>query len=264
MLKDLEQAWRGRLSFPATYRQDTAMIHTEGMSAMGMLTARTSRLGPAVLLGLLLSCLPATATGAAKMYVSDTTLETILRSGPGNTYRITASIQVGTPVSLLKEESDWAQVGLEDGRTGWIPRQYLSAQQPWSMTAEKLEKDKKELQSRTGRSEAIHHELREENAALKKQLESERKELSTLRQEHDALNKGAAQYLQLKAAHDQLISEFQEYKSKFDEIEKKYTTLSSSTAMEWFLTGAGVLFGGWLLGLFMARSRRRRAAELYR
>ena len=213
---------------------------------------------------LLLSGLPATVTGAARMYVSDTTLETILRSGPGNTYRITASIQVGTAVSLLKEETDWAQVGLDDGRTGWIPRQYLSAQQPWRMTAEKLEKDKKELQSRTGRAEAIDRELREENGALKKQLEGERKELSALRQEHDALKKGAAQYLQLKAAHDQLTSELQQYRSKFDEMEKKYTTLSSSTAMEWFLTGAGVLFGGWLLGLFMARSRRRRPAELYR
>jgi SH3 domain protein len=235
------------------------------MNAMGILTGRTSLLEPAVVfLVLLLSCIPTTATGAATMYVSDTTLETILRSGPGNTYRITASIQVGTMVSMLKEENDWAQVAMEDGRTGWIPRQYLSAQQPWRMTAERLEKDKKEFQSRTTRSEAIHHELREENAALKKQLESERKELNTLRQEHDALKKGAAQYLQLKAAHDQLIAEFQEYKSKFDEIEKKYTTLSSSTAIEWFLTGAGVLFGGWLLGLIMARSRRRRAAELYR
>jgi SH3 domain protein len=231
---------------------------------MGILTARTSRLGPVVLFGLLLLFIPAIATGAAKMYVSDVTLETILRSGPGIAYRITASIQVGTMVSMLKEEGDWAQVELEDGRTGWIPRQYLSAEQPWRLTAERLEKDKKEFQSRTTRSEAIHHELREENAALKKQLESERKELSTLRQEHDALKKGAAQYLQLKAAHDQLIAEFQEYKSKFDEIEKKYTTLSSSTAIEWFLTGAGVLFGGWLLGLIMARSRRRRAAELYR
>jgi SH3 domain protein len=125
------------------------------------------------------------------------------------------------------------------------------------MTAEKLEKEKKELQARTTRSEAIDRELREENAALKRQLESERKELSTLRQEHDALKKGAAQYLQLKSAHDQLTSEFQQYRSKFDEVEKKYTILSSSTAVEWFLTGAGVLFGGWLLGLLMARSRRR-------
>ncbi|HVO85227.1 MAG TPA: TIGR04211 family SH3 domain-containing protein [Syntrophobacteria bacterium] len=234
------------------------------MSAMGVFTPRRRRLGPAVLFGLLLSCLPATATGAANMYVSDTTLETILRSGPGNNYRITASIQVGTAVSLLKEEADWAQVGMEDGRSGWIPRQYLSAQQPWRMTAEKLKKDKRELQSRTSRTEAVDRDLREETGALKKQLESERKELSTLRQEHEALKKGAAQYLQLKVAHDQLISELQQYRSQFDAMEKKYTSLSSSTAMEWFLTGAGVLFGGWLLGLFMARSRRRRAAELYR
>ena len=61
-----------------------------------------------------------------------------------------------------------------------------------------------------------------------------------------------------------ITSEFQQYRSKFDEVEKKYTILSSSTAVEWFLTGAGVLFGGWLLGLLMARSRRRRVAELYR
>jgi len=71
---------------------------------MGMLTARTVSLGPALLFGLLLSCLPATTTWAAKMYVSDTTLETILRSGPGNNYRIIASIQVGTPVTLLNTD----------------------------------------------------------------------------------------------------------------------------------------------------------------
>jgi SH3 domain protein len=103
------------------------MIHMEGMSAMGTLTARKNRRRPAVLFGVLLSCLVATGTWAAKLYVSDTTLETILRSGPGNNYRIIASIQVSTPVDLLKEESEWAQVALEDGRTGWIPRQYLSA-----------------------------------------------------------------------------------------------------------------------------------------
>jgi SH3 domain protein len=240
------------------------MIHMEGMSAMGTLTARKNRRRPAVLFGVLLSCLVATGTWAAKLYVSDTTLETILRSGPGNNYRIIASIQVSTPVDLLKEESEWAQVALEDGRTGWIPRQYLSAQQPWRIIAEKLEKDKKELQSRTSRSESTHHELREENAALKKQIDAGRKELTALRQEYDALKKGAAQYLELKSAHDQLIAEFQEYRNQFDEIEKKYTTLSSSTAIEWFLTGAGVLFGGWLLGFIMARARRRRAAELYR
>jgi SH3 domain protein len=88
--------------------------------------------------------------------------------------------------------------------------------------------------------------------------------LTALRQEYDALKKGAAHYLEFKSAHDQLIAEFQEYRNQFDEIEKKYTTLSSSTAIEWFLTGAGVLFGGWLLGFIMARARRRRAAELYR
>jgi SH3 domain protein len=240
------------------------MIHTEGMNAMGTLTARKNRLGPALFFALLLTCLAATGTWAAKLYVSDTTLETILRSGPGINYRIIASILVGTPVDLLKEESEWAQVGLEDGRTGWIPREYLSAQQPWRIIAERLEKDKKELQSRTSRSEATHHELQEENFALKKQLDVERKELTTLRQEYDTLKQGAAQYLELKSAHDQLVAEFQQYRSKFDEIEKKYTTLSSSTAIEWFLTGAGVLFGGWLLGFVMARLRRRRAAELYR
>jgi uncharacterized protein YgiM (DUF1202 family) len=67
---------------------------------------RGQRKAIAVLFLLSLVLFVAREASAGKIYVSDTTLETILRTGPGVTYRINASVDVGTEVTLLKEEKD--------------------------------------------------------------------------------------------------------------------------------------------------------------
>ena len=204
-----------------------------------------------------------TEVWAATFYVSDTTLETILRSGPGIHNRIIASLQVGARVTVIKEEDGWAQVALEDGRTGWTPRRYLSDRPPWRITAEKLEAENQGIRKRISDIDRTNKELLEENRKLEKQLRIDAAELESVRQQYETLKKGAANYLGLKNAFEKLKSEVPQVESKLGELQRAHDKLKSSNKMRWFLYGAGAIIVGWLVGLMMG-GRRRRSSEIYR
>ena len=201
---------------------------------------------------------------AGKLYVSDTTLETVLRTGPGVTYRINTSVDVGTEVTLLKEENDWANVALGDGRTGWMPKKYLSGELPRRIVAERLAVENKTLRAEINQFSRGKQELTEELNRLKKEIEGRRQEIASVRQEYESLKKGAADYLSLKTAFGEVTTEAKENKEKLQEIQQGYTDLKSSADLKWFLAGVGTLMFGWLLGFLMSRARRRRDSGLYR
>jgi SH3 domain protein len=201
---------------------------------------------------------------AGKLYVSDTTLETILRTGPGLTYRINASVDVGTEVTLLKEEKDWANVALADGRTGWMPRKYLSEEPPRRIVAERLTAENKTLRAEVNQLGRGKQELTEELSRLKKELEGRKQELASVRQAYESLKKGATEYLSLKSAFGEATAEAKEAKEKLQDIQQGYKDLKTSAAIKWFLAGVGALMLGWLLGFLMSRTRRRHDSGLYR
>lgn len=201
---------------------------------------------------------------AGKVYVSDTTLETVLRSGPGVTYRINASVDVGTEVTLLNEEKDWANVALPDGRTGWMFKKYLSEEPPRRIVAEKLAAENKTLRAEVNQLSRVKQELMEQLNRLKKELEGGKQQLASVRQEYESLKKGATEYLNLKSAFGEATAEAREAKEKLQDIQKGYNDLKTSAAIKWFLAGVGALMFGWLLGFLMSRTRRRRDSGLYR
>ena len=203
-------------------------------------------------------------TWAKTLYVSDTTLEAILRTGPTISNRIIAALPIGTRVKVIKVENGWAEVSLPDGRTGWTFERYLSDRPPWRFTAERRAEEKKQLESQISEIESSSRELREANERLEKQLGAQGKELEVTRQEYDALKKGAANYLGLQEAHEKLASELPELKAKLAEAQKVHDKLQSSANMRWFLYGAGTIVLGWILGLVMGSRRKRRSLEIHR
>ena len=227
---------------------------------IGFSTWRSWILGMLLCLaGLLLS-----SNGLAEnFYVSDTTLETILRAGPNTNRRIIASLPVGTRVTLIKEEAGWAEVSLPDGRTGWTLMRYLSDRPPWRVTAEKLAAEKQRIEKQITNLEGGNRALSERNSKLEKELQVNRQELEALRQEYEALKKGSTNYIGLKKAFEKLQSEVPQIKTRLGEIQNSHDELQSSSSIRWFLTGAGVLVLGWILGLIMS-GRRRRSSEIYR
>jgi SH3 domain protein len=247
-----------------SWRLNISYIRVGGVSTMGLLRIRGLRQRPGVLFGLTLFLLLWGETWAENVYLSDMTLDTILRAGPGIEHRIIASVQVGSQVTLVREEKEWAEVALQSGRTGWVLKKYLSKEPPGRVAAEKLAGENKALREEVNQLSQGKQELSDELGKLKKELEGGKRGLASVRQEYETLKKGATEYLNLKSDFDKLTEEATQVREKLGELQRDYDTLQSSTAAQALLSGAGVLILGWLSGFVMQRLRRRRRSDLYR
>ena len=69
------------------------------------------------------------------------------------------------------------------------------------------------------------------------------------------LKKIAARPMQLEAENDQLRNELVKIEAEMRLLKQEYQTLEDNSDQEWFMTGAGVLFGGMILGLIFPKLR---------
>ena len=81
-----------------------------------------------------------------KRYVSDE-LSTWVRSGPGDSYRLVGTLNAGEQVELLQtnEDSNYAQIRDNTGRTAWIPLKELNTQPSLRIRVPDLENQVKTL-----------------------------------------------------------------------------------------------------------------------
>jgi SH3 domain protein len=208
--------------------------------------------------------LPSVSSSAATLYVSDTTVEANLRTGIQRENRIIALLRPGTQLTLVQEEDGWAKVTLADGRTGWILKRYLSERPPWRVTAQKLATENEQLRAQVANIKGGHQDLLQKNKELQKQMDLQQRELGKVRRNYEELKNSSTNYLNLKMAYENLQKGTRQSNAKLDKLEKAYGKLKTSTGIRWFLSGAGVLLLGWILGSSVARLRRRRSSDYYK
>ncbi|EBP7819551.1 SH3 domain-containing protein [Salmonella enterica subsp. enterica serovar Heidelberg] len=194
------------------------------------------------LIGLTLLALSATAVSHAEetRYVSDE-LNTWVRSGPGDNYRLVGTVNAGEEVTLLQSDANYGQIKDSSGRTAWIPLKELNTMPSLRTRVPDLENQVKtltdklnnidttwnqrtaDMQQKVAQSDSVINGLKEENQKLKNELIVAQKKVS--------------------AANLQLD-------------DKQRTII-----MQWFMYGGGVLGIGLLLGLVlphMIPSRKRK------
>ncbi|MEE9120820.1 MAG: TIGR04211 family SH3 domain-containing protein [Syntrophobacteria bacterium] len=208
--------------------------------------------------------LPSVSSSAATLYVSDTTVEANLRTGVQRENRIIALLRPGTQLTLVQEEDGWAKVTLADGRTGWILKRYLSERPPWRVTAQKLATENEQLRAQVANIKGGHQDLLQKNKELQKQMDLQQRELRKVRRDYEELKNSSTNYLNLKMAYENLQKGTRQSNAKLDKLEKAYGKLKTSTGIRWFLSGAGILLLGWILGSSVARLRRRRSSDYYK
>ncbi|EBN7628209.1 SH3 domain-containing protein [Salmonella enterica] len=194
------------------------------------------------LIGLTLLALSATAVSHAEetRYVSDE-LNTWVRSGPGDNYRLVGTVNAGEEVTLLQSDANYGQIKDSSGRTAWIALKELNTTPSLRTRVPDLENQVKtltdklnnidttwnqrtaDMQQKVAQSDSVINGLKEENQKLKNELIVAQKKVS--------------------AANLQLD-------------DKQRTII-----MQWFMYGGGVLGIGLLLGLVlphMIPSRKRK------
>ena len=80
-----------------------------------------------ILISLLLLAFPSWAEPDTAVVIEGTRVN--LRSGRADTYRIIKSLEPGTRVEVVREESGYMQVKTSSGETGWLPSRMLKVEE---------------------------------------------------------------------------------------------------------------------------------------
>jgi uncharacterized protein YgiM (DUF1202 family) len=113
-----------------------------------------------------------------------------LRTGPGNQYRIIASVETGDSVEILSRGDGWIEVSAE-GKSGWVPDGYLEAEPPAVVKLARIESEAAELRTRTKTLGEDSEKLRGENQELAARESEQRAELERLTRDNLELRAGA-------------------------------------------------------------------------
>ncbi|PJG84750.1 TIGR04211 family SH3 domain-containing protein [Conservatibacter flavescens] len=182
---------------------------------------------------ILFSCLCLTAAmqvQAATHYVSEN-LNTFLRKGAGDQFRISGAIQAGEPVTVLNQKDKYSLIRDSRNREGWILTSELS-NSPSS---------------------------KEENPALKKQIQELSLKLNKLDEDWQQrtaemqrrTRQAEQQSSELLEKNSQLNRELEITKNKNRDLEALLDAGKREIAIQWFIYGGSVLGVGLILGLII-------------
>lgn len=192
------------------------------------------------------------------MYVDDRLTVTV-RTGQGNQYKILRVLESGERVQILERDGEYVRVRDPKGTEGWMRVQYLTKQ---PIARDRLVAAEQKI--------AALQEEREKLRAQLKTVQEERTEARTtssqLEKDYTMLQKELAKLREVAAAPIQLHEENQAMRARLTGLEQENAQLRTTNEKlrdeayrDWFLSGAGVLAGGILLGLILPMMRRRKS-----
>jgi SH3 domain protein len=169
----------------------------------------------------------------------------------------------GAPLEVRDMDDTWATVRLEDGRTGYVEKRHLIDREPYKVTAERLQLEIAQQHERLATLTQQLATLRDEHQRLQKASGVSEAQLQDVTQKYEQLRQDATtqlresqeKYADLQRAHV-------EAQQRLAALNDAYTSLKSSTRLTWFLSGAGVMLLGWLLGMTSERWRGRRRRQV--
>jgi SH3 domain protein len=186
----------------------------------------------AALCGLIL--FPAVGLGKS-VYVKDTS-EALVRTGPSLANKILVVLKPGQEVSLVREEGDYYVVTAPNGTQGYVLKYLMTDQSSAEVRLQELEqKTQQRIQE------------------LETRTQGQEKEIVALRVKRNLLEDAKKQAEGMAGQQAELVSQLQ----------AQQKAVQAQEAIRWFLSGAGVLLVGMLLGwLWGARGRRIRRSGL--
>jgi SH3 domain protein len=203
----------------------------------------------------------ATTLAARTMYVSDT-FEIVVRSEKSESGRnIIKLLPTGTAVEVITMDDSWATIQLSDGRTGYTLKRYLLSRLPYKMMADQLQEQVEEQRQRLVTLTEQLTTLQEEHQRLQGSSHGQEAQLTDVTQKYERLRQDAAQVLQLKAEHTRLTQVHQQSRQQLAELQESHLALKKSRNLSWFLSGAGVMLAGWIIGMLTERFRGRRKRQ---
>ena len=192
-------------------------------------------------------------------YISDQ-IEVPMRRGAGSEFRIERMIPTGTPIKILETNEGWSRVELQLNNrtwTGWVHQIAIQNEPPARLIVQ-------EQTERLKRVEARLKTLQTENASLQEVFDQRSAELEQVKQEKFETDKQLEYIQQVSGNTLEIEQQNQAMRQKVTELETQNIIMREQVAQsedtikrQWFLTGAGVLLLGLLIGRFFKIPSRR-------
>lgn len=206
--------------------------------------------------------LAASAHGETR-YVTDK-LSVELRRGPSTEYLILRSLDAGLAVDVLEQTPDgYSRVRVSDnqGSEGWVLTRFLTNERSARDRLAAAERTSSDARSRVA-------DLERQVASLTAELGDTKAELDHTRDSHDHVSRelatfktASANVVQIQQQNESLRQKLDERERQVGELTAQSGALASRSRQSWFVVGAGVLFGGIVIGLIAPSLRRKRRSD---
>jgi len=208
-----------------------------------------------LVIGICLFFLSTAVLAETKYYINDS-MKITMRTGPAIDRKIIALLNVGQEVEILKSENDWTMVRLLNGKEGWVISRFLTDQTPDSIQLEALKGNHSALQAKVASLMEENKALKDENKKLDIDLNTTDKKQKDLSKDYETLKRESKQFLELQAKYKESTSKLSDQTQKAEKYEDELTKLLWNKNIKWFLSGAGVLILGFIIGFSAKRQRR--------
>jgi SH3 domain protein len=205
--------------------------------------------------GICLFLLSTAVLAETKHYINDSMTIT-MRTGPATDRKIIALLSVGQEVEILKAEDEWTMIRLLNGKEGWVISRFITDKTPDSILLEALNKNHSALQAKAASLMEENKTLKDENKKLGYDLNTTEKKEKDLSKDYETLKRESKQFLELQAKYKESTSKLAEQTQKAEKYEDELTKLLWNKNIKWFLSGAGVLILGFIIGFSTKRQRR--------
>ncbi len=213
-------------------------------------------------------------------YVSDMLILT-MRDGPGSNYNVVQTLRSNAALEILEKDKTHFKVRTVEGDEGWVEKQYITLEIPKPMVIDQLNLKIADLEklleasqdsnaSFSSGADTVAQKDQEQISALEtslKEIQAENKALQETNTRLESTGKEletAMDALKSSAESGGLITENEALKKQVTTLTQKIDAITASgdeplkTGMiKWFLSGAGVLLAGWLMGKSMTGGRKK-------
>lgn len=210
-------------------------------------------------LSLLFSLFLVTDVMSQSWYIKPSS-ELPLRRGQGTEYKILYIVPDGTRVSIIEEEEPWVKITTEDGKEGWILKRYLSSEKPAHEVVEALQQENSSLKSKLASITGKNDETASHNDKLQQELDNCLTSLSTTRKEYQTLREDTDNVVIIKENLDKSKITISKLQKEFGKVAEENNDLKKYQNIKWFLAGGGTLIFGCIVGMMLARSRKRKSS----
>ena len=198
----------------------------------------------------------------ADKYVSDVLWVTLHSAADDNSPSVRV-LKSGTQLQVLDtaEVNEYLHVKTTKGDEGWIKSRYLLDDPTAALQLDTLKDQLQKLQDENTQLkadiESVHKDAKETDLEHKRMIS----ENSKLVAQNKKLKAVAQKPLELAQENDKLKVDNARLKKEYDKMSEKFSTIKSDGQRIWFMTGAGVLFAGIILGIIFPNLRFRRRSS---